>query len=62
MLHYLHVLRFLFLVFLADFGKFGGIVNVAVSNVCLVVPPPDTLHPSARNLSLILYVERKLSL
>lgn len=48
------VLRFLFLVFLAVFGKFGGMLNVATGKVCLDDPPPDTLHPSARNLSLIL--------
>lgn len=49
-----YVLRFLFLVFLADLGKLGGMVRVAMSNVCFVKPPPDTLHPSALNLSLIL--------
>ena len=52
------VSRFLFLVFLADLGKLGGVVNVAVSKVCLVALPLDTLHPSALNLSVILFVEQ----
>jgi len=45
-----HVSRFLFLDFLADLGKLGGILKVAII-VGLSPPPPDTLHPSARSRS-----------